>query len=615
MANRIKGITIEIDGNTTPLQKSLKDVDSSLKNTQTQLKDVEKLLKLDPSNVDLLKQRHELLGKAVEDTKKRQEELKKALEDSKTAGDTKYSQEQQDALQRELIETTQKLKDLEKEYKSSSPTLQSISAKTGELSEKTKGLSIAAGAAAGGMVAMAVSAGKTADELLTTARNTGFSVEELQKLKYASDLVDVSYETMTGSIQKLTKNMSEENTALAQLGISVTDENGNMRDAVDVWYEAIEALGQVENGTERDKLSMDLFGKSAMEMSGIVDDGGAALRALGEEAENAGLIMSEDAVQGAGEFNDALDKLKATAMASFSEAGATLAETLLPALEKLIGVVTDVLEWFGNLDGTTQTIILTILALVAALSPVLGLISTLTGLAAALNVSMLPMIGTIGLIVAGIAAVIAIGVTLYKNWDTIKQKAVELWQNLTATFTNIWHSITDKVTAIWNTVTSTFNKIKTAIMTPIQSAVDFVKGVVDKIKNFFNFKIELPHIKLPHFGIYPPGWKLGDLLKGVIPSLGINWYAKAMSNGMILDRPTIFGMQNGQLLGGGEAGAEVVVGANSLMGMIQKATRPQASPVNVSVVVNGNVENYDELAETIGEKLQQQMARQAKAWA
>ena len=102
--SRIKGITIEIDGNTTKLTDSLKKVDSSLRDTQNQLKDVNKLLKYDPSNVELLRQKHDLLGKAVKDTKTRQEELRKALEESKKAGDTEENRKQQDALQRELVE-------------------------------------------------------------------------------------------------------------------------------------------------------------------------------------------------------------------------------------------------------------------------------------------------------------------------------------------------------------------------------------------------------------------------------------------------------------------------------------------------------------------------------
>lgn len=613
-ANRIKGITIEIDGNVTPLTSALKDVDKSLKDTQTQLKDVDRLLKLDPSNIDLLKQKHDLLASAIKDTKTRQEELKTALEQAQQAGSTEANQAQQQALQRELIATTQELAKLEEEYKKTSPTLESISAKTGELSEKTRGLSTAAGLAAGGMLVMAQQAGKNADDLLTMSQQTGFSVEELQKMKYAADLVDVSYETMTGSIAKLTKNMTDENTALQELGVEIKNEDGSMRDATEVWYDAVEALGQVENSTERDKLSMDIFGKSAMEMAGIVDDGGKKLKDMGQKAEDLGIIMSGQAVEDAGKFNDALDQLKNTAVQSFTSAGANLATTLIPTLEKLVEVVSKVLSWFANLDGTTQTVILTILGLVAAISPVLGLISTLTTLAGALNVAMLPMIGTMALIVAGIAAVVAIGVTLYKNWDTIKQKATDLWNKLKSVFESIKTGISDRVEAIKTKVTTVFENVKSAITTPIEKAKDFISGVVEKIKNFFSFKIELPKIKLPHFGITPKGWKLGDLLKGSIPKLGIEWYAKAMDEGMLLDRPTIFGTQNGKLLAGGEAGPEVVVGAHSLMDMIRSATGG-GNGVVVNVTVNGNVDNYDEMAETIGQKLQQQMARQQRVWA
>ena len=591
-SNRIKGITIEIDGNTTPLTKSLQNVDKALKDTQGQLNDVNKLLKLDPTNVDLLKQRHELLGKAVEQTKARQEELTKALEQAKKAGSTEENQAQQNALQRELIETTNKLKDLEKQYKNSSPTLQAISTKTGKLAEQTKGLSTAAGAAAAGMVALAVKAGQTADELNTMSRNTGFSVEELQKLQYAADLVDVSYETMTGSIQKLTKQMGSGNKAFDKLGVSIKNADGSMRNATDVWYDALEALGKVENETERDTLSMELFGKSAMEMSGIVDDGGKALKELGDEAEKAGLIMGQDAVNDANKFNDSLDKLKNTALKSFLEAGAALANSLLPMLEKLVTWVSKALTWFGNLDGGTQKIILTILGLVAALSPVLSLISKITAIIPVLSTVFTALTGPVGIVVAAVAGLVAAGIALYKNWDTIKAKATELWANIKATF----------------------QKIGDAIMTPINKAKDFVKGVIDKIKSFFQFKVELPKIKLPHFAITPSGWKLGDLLKGIKPKLGISWYKKAMDNGVVLQSPTIFGMQNGQLLAGGEAGPEVVVGARSLMGMIRNATAG-AGGVSVNVVVNGNVDDYDELAETIGQKLQQQMARENRAFA
>lgn len=126
---------------------------------------------------------------------------------------------------------------------------------------------------------------------------------------------------------------------------------------------------------------------------------------------------------------------------------------------------------------------------------------------------------------------------------------------------------------------SVWNGIKSAIMSPMSTAANFVKAIINKIKGFFNFKISWPRIPLPHFNIQPSGWNVGDLLKGKIPSLGIKWYAQAMDNPMILDAPTIFGMSNGQMLGAGEAGAEVVAGRDTLMKMINQASNNRADEI------------------------------------
>lgn len=590
MANRIKGITIDIEGNATPLTDALKKVDSSLKNTQTQLKDVNKLLKMDPGNIELLRQKHQLLGQAVKDTKDRQKELKAALEQTKEAGDTAKNRAQQDALQRELAETTQSLKDLQKQYYESIPAIEAFSQGAKQVSESTRGVSTAAAGGAAAMLTMAYNAGTTADDLLTLSRNTGISVEELQKMQYASDIVDVSMDQMTGSLTKLVKQMSSGNKAFETLGVSITDENGNMRDAVDVWYESLDALSKVENGTERDQLAMDLFGRSAMELSGIVDDGGAALRSLGEEAEGMGLILSGDAVSAAGEFNDAMDKLKGQAQQAFFEAGAALSESLLPLLGDLITKVSEVIQWFSDLDGDTQILILTVLGLVAAISPVAGLLSSISTIAGILGTAFTVLTGPIGLVVAAIAAVIAIGVSLYKNWDTIKEKAGELWSNITGTFESIKSSVSDKINA----------------------AKDAVYNAIQRIKSFFNFSWSLPHLKLPHITI------TGEfsLLPPRVPSFGISWYAKAMNDGMILNGAQIFGMKGNQFLAGGEAGPEVVVGASSLYDMIQKATGNKTvnAPITLNVTVNGDVRNPDRFTQKLASNLVNLMNRESEVF-
>ena len=471
---KVRGITIELGADTTGISKALGGLNSEINKTQKQLKDVEKLLKLDPKNTELLKQKQDLLNKSIDTSKEKVKALEAAQKELGPITDENKAQ--YDAIQREIISCQQEQKKwndqlaaMEPQAKTLKETLSDVSEATGKAAEKTKALSAAAAGLGAGMLGNAVNAARTADDINTLAKQYGVSVREIQRMNYAQDLIDVSTNDMLASYAKLTKQMGSGSKAFETLGVNIHDVHGDLRDSQEVWYDTLEALSKVSNETERDVLAMDLFGKSAASLSGIIDDGGEALKTLGQEAEDAGLILSQDALDGANQFNDAMDKLKATASQSFLEAGASLATNLVPALEKLVEVISKVLTWFGNLDGSTQTIILGNLALVAAISPVLSLVSTLTGLAAGLNVAMLPMIGTIGLIVAAIAAAIAIGVLLYQNWDTIKAKASELWEKVKEAFTNMLDS-----------VTTTMNGIKEAIVNGWNEAVNFITELPSK---------------------------------------------------------------------------------------------------------------------------------------
>lgn len=538
--SRIKGITLEIDGDVTGLSKALKDVDSSLKDTQSQLKDVNKLLKMDPKNTELLRQKQELLTKAIEDTKTKLDTEKQALAQLNAIDNpTDEVVKQQNALKREIEATEQSLKGYQGELKNMPSALSKISEETAKLAEKTKYVSAAAAGFGTALLGNAVKAAQTADDLATLSTQTGLTVEEIQKMQYASDLVDVSTEDMMGSLKKLTQQMGKDADVFDTLGVSIYDSNGEMRNATDVWYESLKALSQVSNETERDALSMELFGKSAASLTGIIDDGGAAMQALGQEAEDLGLVMSGDAVNSAVEFNNQMDLMKQRTSMAFTEMGASLATTLVPMLEKLVGVVTRVVTWFSGLDGTTQTVILAVLGLAAAISPVLGIISAVTGAAAALNVAVLPMIGTMALVVAGIAAVIAIGVTLYQNWDTIKAKATELWEKIKETFNNIKQTVLD---------------------------------AVENIKNAFKFDWSLPKISLPHFKITGGEPPYGFMGKGSFPSVDVEWYRKAYNNAMMFKDPTVLSTAYGLKGFGDGAGSELVVGTDTLMGMIRSAS-------------------------------------------
>ena len=211
MANTIKGITVEIGGDTTKLQNALKQVNGEIKTTQSQLKDVDKLLKLDPGNTELLAQKHILLGEAVEGTKEKLATLKTAAEQANTAlANGEISKEQYDALQREIIETEQDLKRLEEQANQSATAVQKIAA-TGE-KLKTVGNNISSAGEKMLPVTAAVAGLGTAS--VTTAANFESSMSQVQATmgvtKDAMSTVDGQSVNTMDTLSKLAKKMGAE---------------------------------------------------------------------------------------------------------------------------------------------------------------------------------------------------------------------------------------------------------------------------------------------------------------------------------------------------------------------------------------------------------------------
>lgn len=164
------------------------------------------------------------------------------------------------------------------------------------------------------------------DELMQVSDITGRTVEELQKLKYIGDDVGVSLDTITSAQARLTRSLGmaqdgaeKQASAFAQLGVHYLNADGSLRNATTVMYEAFDALGKVANETERDALAMELFGRSATELNPLIKAGSDELKRLGDEAKNAGAVMSEEAVQGLDALGDAFDHVKQQAVALVGE--------------------------------------------------------------------------------------------------------------------------------------------------------------------------------------------------------------------------------------------------------------------------------------------------------
>lgn len=286
----------------------------------------------------------------------------------------------------------------------------------------------------------------------------------------------------------------------------------------------------------------------------------------------------------------------------------------LPAIGTIAGIILGIAAAYTVINGaiTAYNAVKTIYTTVTTIAT-----AAQTAFAAANVAALAPILA----VVAAIAAVIAIIVLVVKHWDEIKEKVIEVVDKIKAKveemkenisnkfeeikekmrekvenakqavinkfteirdgiqqkiqdakdkvtniFDNIKSSISSKVDSIKSSVQTKFEEVKNRILTPIENARDKVKGIIDKIKGFFNFTVKMPHIPLPHFGISPQGWKVGDLLQGSIPKLSISWYA----NGGVFDKPTLFNYGNGMLGGLGENGAEAVVPLENNLGWLDK---------------------------------------------
>ena len=607
MAGNIKGIVIEFAGDTTKLDKALRQIKNSTKDIDKELKQVDKALKFNPKNVDLWRQKQDLLKEKISQTEKNLESLKDVQAQMDAKGVDKQSEAYR-TVQREIIETQSKLRTYNNELRkvgqvnlrAMSEQFKDIGNKLTSAGQAMRGLSTAAAAVTAAIGALTVKSGKWADDINTMSKRYRIGTKDLQMYSAAAELVDVDVDTIAATHRKLTKSMTsaEKGTgkqaeAFEALGVSITDSNGQLRDSDAVWNEVIQSLSLVENETEREALAMDLLGKSAGDLNPLLEDGGETYKNLADTMAKYNLdFIDQDTLDQANEFNDSLDTIKAVGMVAFQQLGTQLAAYLAPAMEKVVDLVGRLAEWFSNLSPRTQAVIAGVAAFVAILAPLLiglgkvsfaissimSLASTIIPIIAGVGTTLLPIIGIM-------AAVVAAGVILYKNWDTIKAKAIAFKNTVVATFNDFKAK-----------VAATFNAIKTAIITPIQNAIDKVRSIVNKIKSFFPIKVGniFGHIKLPHFkitgklSINPPS----------IPKLSVDWY----KTGGIFDSPSLIGV--------GEAGPEAVVPLDKFW---EKLDRLQGE---TSIVINVYGDNADpkQIANEVKRMLIKEVNNRRLAW-
>ena len=557
MAEKVKGITITLDADATGVKKAFKDLTADSKTVERQLQEIKRALKFDPGNTALLEQQQKLLAEACENTRKQLEAARQAQQAFVDSGGSLNSE----AYTQLVIETeklTDHLRYLEQQADKSVSALEKIGATAdkvaagaSKVASATKGMSLAAGGALTGIAGMAYKAVTASDDLNTLAKQSGFTTGELQKMQYAADRIDVSMEDITSSAQKLKKNMSgsskDVQAAFDRLGVSIRDSSGEMRDINTVYWETVAALSRVQNETERDQLAMTLMGKSADSLAGIIDDGGAAFRSLGDEAEKAGLIMSQETLDGLNAVNDKVDELKAKATATLSQSGAKALEAAMPLLERLVELLDSILTSLGNLTPAQMGVLMTILAIVAAISP---LASAVAGIAKAVSfvaTTVIPALSTAASFVSGtvlpalssafasISAAISSVVTAIGSFVAAHALIIGAVVAVVAAIAIFGDQIQAILGRVDSYLQGVFAKDWTEVFGPVLGGIlnDFlqtVKGLWDSLKQILDGVIDIIR------GVFTGNWKRAwqgvvEVFRGVFD--GIKAVAKAPINAVI----------------------------------------------------------------------------------
>jgi phage-related protein len=368
------GLKIGVEGE-KEFKNALKDINQTFKILGSEMNLVASQFDKNDKSIQALSARNEVLNKELDTQKNKIDTLRVALQNASDSFGENDKRTQSWAIQ--LNNAQAELNGMERELESNNNALENAStefndaekqadqfgnelidtgkdadnagSKFDKLGGVLKGIGVAMGTAfvaigtaavgaAKSLTDMTVGASQYADDILTMSTVTGMSTDSLQAYQYAAELVDTSLETLTGSMARNVRSMTSARDgtgttaeAYKTLGISVTDANGNLRDSETVYWEAIDALKNVSNETERDAIAMQLFGKSAQELNPLIEQGSEGIAKLTQEAENMGAVMSDESLQALGNFDDSIQRLSSGSEAAKNALGMVL----LPQLQEM----------------------------------------------------------------------------------------------------------------------------------------------------------------------------------------------------------------------------------------------------------------------------------------
>lgn len=663
----MKGITIEIGGNTTGLDKALSGVNKNINSTKSDLKDVERLLKLDPKNTELLSQKFKLLSGTVDDTEKKLDALKEAekqVQEQVKKG--KVSEEQYDALKREIIATENSLENLREEAKKTESalngidddSLQDISKAADDVRDSMKDAE--KGAVSFGDVLKAGAIIEGGKAIVSSLKDIAEESKEYTKimasLEVSSEAAGYSAKETSNIYNQLYGVLGDEQSAatttanLQAIGLSQEQLVKVTNGAIGAWAKygdsiPIDGLAEAINETIKVGQVTGNFA-DVLKWAGVSEDAfNEQLATITDRAERAKLVINQLTKQGlieAGKAwqnnNKALvenNKANAKLQGEIAELG----QTVMPVITKVIDKISELLEWFNGLDSQTQTIILTVLSFVAALGvlqPVInGISSAISFLAAN------PIVLLIAAIAAVVAAIATFGDDIQKiigkvdkflqkifstDWTEMFGAAGEIVNGLFKNMENVWNAIKNIFNGIidfirgvftgdwkraWEGIKSIFKGIWDSLVTVIKAPINLIIGIINAMIGGIEYAVN---------GIISAVNKLSFTVPDWVPGIGGEKFGFNMSKVNMGDIPYL--ANGGDLYRGsavvGEAGPELLtmMGNHAVVQPLTNHTTTSTSYGDMQFIIYGAPgQDVEELAEIVSEKVSDITGRRESAYA